>query len=173
MANPDLYEFRLKRVEQIMTEKGIDCLLLNQSQSIEYLTGAKNTCSWVFLTKDGKRVALVLESDGRIYREQSIIQDIRTFIPHDPLDLFKKIPVELGLGDHSIALEKDHLRYSQYEMLEKYFGARIHPKLNADHLVQEARITKTPEEMEAIKTASKLASFGFQIARKIARPGVT
>jgi len=34
------YELRLKEVERIMTERGIQCLLLNQSQTIEYLTGA-------------------------------------------------------------------------------------------------------------------------------------
>ncbi len=171
--NTELYELRLKKVEQVMIDQGIGCLLLNQSQTIEYLTGAKNTCSWLFLTQNGCRIALVLESDYRVYREQSVILDIRTFIPHDPLNLFQKIPAELGLGERSIAVEKDHLRYSQYEMLEKCIGDRINPQFNADHLVQEARLTKTKAEIEAIHTASQLASFGIKLARKIACVGMT
>ena len=47
------YELRIKEVERIMTERGVSCLLLNQSQTIEYLTGANNTCSWEILRRNG------------------------------------------------------------------------------------------------------------------------
>jgi Xaa-Pro aminopeptidase len=173
MEETDIYENRLKKVEDILAERGIGCLLLNQTQSIEFLTGANNTCSWVFITKDGKRIALVLESDYRIYQKQTFIKDIRTFTPHDPLVHFRRIPDELGLGDREIALEKDHLKYSQYEMIEKTIGTKINATVNADHIVQEARIIKTPVEIELIKNASQLACHGIQIARETACHGMT
>jgi len=168
MEEIEIYENRLNKIENILAERGIGCLLLNQAQTIEFLTGANNTCSWVFITKDGKRIALVLESDYRIYQKQTYIKDIRTFTPHDPLVHFRRIPDELGLGDGEIALEKDHLKYSQYEMIEKLIGAKINATVNADHIVQEARIIKTPDEIELIKIASQMACYGIQIARETA-----
>ena len=173
MDEIDKHETRLKNVEMIMAERGIGCLLLNQTQNIEFLTGANNTCSWVFITRDGKRIALVLESDYRDYKRQTILEDIRTFTPHDPLDHFRRLPVELGLGDHDVALEKDHLKVSQYEMIEQFLGPKINTKVNADLIVQEARIIKTSAEIEAIRKASQLACHGVQFAREKARRGIT
>ena len=168
-----VYELRLKEVESIMAERGVRCLLLNQSQTIEYLTGATNTCSWVFFTNDGRRIALVLESDFRDYQKQTVIQDIRPFTPHDPLEHFRSVPLELSLGNREVALEKDHLRYSQYEMIEKFLGPIINLEFNADQIVQEARLKKTLTEIEAIKRASQLASYGIRIARETACHGMT
>lgn len=173
MEEIEIYENRLKKVENILEERGIGCLLLNQTQTIEFLTSASNTCSWVFISKAGKRIALVLESDYRNYKKETFLKDIRTFTPHDPLIHFRGIPDELGLGDQEIALEKDHLRYSQFEMIEELIGDKINSKVNADHIVQEARIIKTPVEIELIKQASQLACCGFQIARDTARRGMT
>ena len=61
MEEPDICEKRLIKVENILAEQGIGCLPLNQSQTIEFLTGANNTSSWVFITKSGKRITLFLE----------------------------------------------------------------------------------------------------------------
>jgi len=173
MEETVIFEKRLNKVENILTERGIGCLLLNQTQTIEYLTGANNTCSWVFITKDGKRIALVLESDYQHYKKQTLLKDIRTFTPHDPLEYFRRIPDELGLGDREIALEKDHLNYSQFEMIENLIGAKINSNVNADHIVQEARMIKTPDDIKEIKKASQLASYGIQIARDTVCRGMT
>jgi Xaa-Pro aminopeptidase len=173
MEKTKLYERRLKKVENILAERGVGCLLLNQTQTIEFLTGANITCSWIFITKGGKRIALVLESDFRNYKKHTFLKDIRTFTPHDPKVHFQRIPDELGLGDREIALEKDHLRYSQFEMIKKFMGSKINLNVNADHIVQEARIIKTPAEIQLIWKASQLACYGYQIAQDTIRRGVT
>jgi Xaa-Pro aminopeptidase len=167
------YALRLKKVENVMTERGVRCILLNQSKTIEYLTGAANTCSWVFITNDGRQIALVLESDFREYQKQTILEDVRSFTPHDPLQFFRSIPPELGIADREIAFEKDHLRFSQFEMVAKSLGPRINLEVDADQIVQKARLTKTPDEIEAIRRAAQLAAFGIQVAREAASPGMT
>lgn len=169
----NIYETRLKKIENIMSEKGIRCLLLNKTQNIEYLTGADNTCSWVFITNDGKRMALVLESDYLIYQKQTFLKDIRVFTPHDPLEHFRMLPGELGLGDKELVIEKDHLKYSQYEMIEKFLGPKINHEFSADFIVEEARITKTSDEIEVIQKASQLACYGIQFARETVCCGMT
>ena len=56
MTKNPIYEARLEKVEKAMETIGVKCLLLNKSITIKYLTGANNTCSWVFLCADKKRV---------------------------------------------------------------------------------------------------------------------
>jgi hypothetical protein len=70
---------RIGTVLSVMTREGIDCIMLNRSASIHYLTGASNTCSWIFIRRDGRRLALVLDSDLYLYRQQSTLTDIRSF----------------------------------------------------------------------------------------------
>lgn len=66
MAQENFYQERLKKVVNAMGRYDIDSLLLNRTCNIAYLTGTINSCSWVFLTKEGRQVALVLDSDKRL-----------------------------------------------------------------------------------------------------------
>lgn len=161
------YIRRIRNVERIMTKWGIDCLLINRTESIKYLTGANNRCSWVFLTNEGRQIALVLDSDYGNYKKQSIIEDIRFFRTNDPFRHFKEVPKELKLKNNSMAIEKQHLRFVQFQMIEKFFRPIINLDIDADVVLEEARIIKTPDEIENIKGASELAIIGMQIAEKI------
>lgn len=165
------YQRRIENVSRAMESHGIDCLLLNQTAEIKYLTGAENTCTWLFLKQDGRQVALVLESDYLEYRRQSWIEDVRCFRPHDPLHLFRDLMVELELRERSLAIEKSHLRMLQFEMLEAAFGEVLHRDFSACHLLQEARIIKTDAEIEQIAAASRLGVQGVQIAAAYAAAG--
>ena len=167
------YERRITSVLQVMEREGVDCLLLNRTNSIKYLTGASNTCSWVFLTRSGRRIALVLESDYLDYKSQSILTDIRTHRPHDPVTHFAKLPKELGLKDGSMVVETDHLRVNQYLMLEKFFGSVLRKDLCADTIVQEARMVKTPEEIECVRKAAQLGMLGMKVAKEGIARGLT
>lgn len=173
MASKGEYKRRIANVTRVMAEHGIDCLLLNQTDNIRYLTGASNACSWVFVKQDGRQVALVLQSDYVEYRRQSILKDIRVFRVHDPFKHFQDLIEELDLKDDSLAVEKEHLRHFQFEMIESVFGARIHRAFGADYVAQEARMVKTPEEIEKLKEAARLAVVGMGLARQYATAGVT
>jgi len=173
MNDQEVFITRLEKVECVMEEKGVKCLLLNRSRSIKYLTGADNTCSWVFLARGKKRLALVLESDFKEYRSQSILEDIRIFTAHDPLGLFRQLVDELKLGEGDLALEKDHLKLSQFEMVERYMENSISHELNADAIVEEARMIKTSDEINWIRKASVLACVGARFASEAAEKGMT
>ncbi len=173
MVPREEYCRRLARVTEAMRKHGIDCLLLNQRDNVRYLTGANNTCSWVFLKQDGRIVALVLESDCYDYRKQSIVEDLRVFRTHDPLALFRQLADELDLKQGSLALEKEHLRYYHFEMVKEIFGPRLRLDVDAGYVAQEAEIVKTPEEIECLRTASRLAALGMQAARAYAARGLS
>lgn len=151
----------------------MDCLLLNQRQNVRYLTAADNTCSWVFLKRDGRQVALVLESDYPEYRKQSIVEDVRPFRTHDPLKEFRGLLRDLDLPENGLAIEKEHLRYYQFEMLREVFGSKLHLDFDGGFAVLEAAMVKTPAEVEKIATAARLATLGVQVVRENAVRGIT
>jgi len=64
MVDRSIYLERLNQLPRALEKAGLDALLLNRAPNIAYLTGAVNSCSWVFLTRDGRRLALVLDSDA-------------------------------------------------------------------------------------------------------------
>jgi Xaa-Pro dipeptidase len=160
------YESRLARVREIMRRREIDCLLVNRTQSVKYLTGADNVCSFLVIHQDGMLVALVLESDYEEYSRQSIVEDIRAFRTHDPFGLWRALIDEFNLQPESMAFEHEHLKYFQYQMIDEVYGALLNRSFSADYILEEARIVKTPDEIEKIKRAAELANFGMQVARE-------
>ena len=63
MQNIAVFEERIWRVIEAIQTTDLDALLLNRTCNIVYLTGAVNSCTWLFITRDGQRVALVMETD--------------------------------------------------------------------------------------------------------------
>lgn len=172
-VSPAEYARRDESLRGTMERLGIDCVLLNRRSIVKYLTGAENVCSWVFVKRDGRRLALVLESDYALYRRDSILEDVRPIRAHDPLSRFRRLIDELELVKQGLVLEKDHLTHAQYEMLENVFGACVDHGYCADRVFYESEMVKTPEQIDKVRAACRLAAVGFEVARDHLRPGLT
>ena len=105
MQNRAVFEERIGMVFESLQKTDLNAILFNRTCNIAYLTGAVKSCSWLFITRDGQRVALVMESDAEVYREESIINDIRCFRIHDPFHLFRKMIREIGFRCKKLGLE--------------------------------------------------------------------
>jgi len=156
MIDKNIYKKRLENVLIMLEKYNLNCVLLNKSETINFLTGANNCCSWIFINRFNKKVAIVMESDFKEYKKQSIIEDIRVFKSHDPLKLWIDIIKEFSLQDNTLAIEQDHLRMRDYIMLKHIFGNIINLSIDADFIVEEARIIKESDEIEKIKNAASL-----------------
>jgi len=132
-----------------------------------------NSCSWVFITRKGYHLALVLESDASVYRENSILNDIRTFRIHDPFHLFKSIVEELDLTKSKIGLELSRPGLPQHtlDMLRYAFPPAV-KFVNGEPILEEIRAIKSKEEVQAIEDAVKISELGMDVAIKNVRPGV-
>jgi Xaa-Pro aminopeptidase len=173
MKEKAIFEQRIKKVLDALNRTEMDGLLLNRLSHIAYLTGAVNSCSWVFITKKGERVALVLDSDIGVYKEDSIISDLRNFHDHDPFGLFKKVTDELGLTHSKIGIELGRPGLPQNTLA--VIRAALPPTvqfLDAQPLLEESRVIKTTDEIEAIKNACKIAELGIETAIKTIKPGI-
>lgn len=173
MVSNEEYSRRAASLQRVMEKHGIDCLLLNRAQSVKYLTGGDNTCSWVMIHRNGRQVGMIFESDYLDYKKSSTLADIRPYRPHDPVRLFREMREDLGLQENSLAAETDHLRTYQYRMIEEFFGPTLNRDACADKIVEEARAVKTPEEVELVKKAAELAMLGMRVAGEVIVPGAT
>lgn len=173
MTDNDEYRRRNGSLEATMQKHGVDCLLLNRTSLVKYLTGAENVCSWLFAKQDGRRVALVLESDYMDYHRQTLVNDIRTYRTHDPLSLCKRVARELELTRHGLALERFHLKHVQYEMLQTAFGPRVLTGADAGGLVLESAMSKTPEQIAQMRDVCRVAASALEAIHESARIGMT
>jgi len=168
------YEERLGKIVAALDQSGLDGLLLNRTSNIAYLTGAVNSCSWMFITKEGKWVALVMDSDVEVYREESVVKDIRTFRDHDPFSLFKKVAEELGLTRGRIGLEfsRPGIFFKTFEILKFSLPPTVQ-FANGEMLIEELRAIKSEEEIEYMKKAARIAELGMDSAFKAVKPGLS
>jgi len=164
---------RLRKIVDSLERTGMDAILLNRVGNIAYLTGVMNSCSWVFITRKGDHLALVLESDAPVYRENSVLNDIRTFRVHDPFHLFKTVLEELGLMKSTIGLELSRPGLPQHtlDMLRYAFPPTV-KFVNGEPILEEIRAVKSEEEVQAIEEAVKISELGMDVAIKNVRPGV-
>ena len=148
MQNRTVFEKRIGRVIEAIQTTDLDALLLNRTCNIAYLTGVVNSCTWLLVTREGQQVALVMESDAEIYREESIISDIRCFRMHDPFHLFRKMVKETGFSRKKLGLElsRPGLAHHVLDMLRFAFPKDIQ-YINGETLLEEIRAIKSNEEI--------------------------
>lgn len=174
MDEKAIYQERIEKVVDSLKKTEMDALLLNRTCNIAYLTGAVNSCSWVFISKKGERVALVLDADEDVYKEESILTDVRTFRDHDPLHLFRTVMKEMGLTHSKLGLElgRPGLPHHTLDMLRIAFPPSVQ-FVNGEKILEEIRATKSDEEVEAIKKAVIITELGMETAIRTIKPGIS
>ena len=174
MGEKGIYQERIEKAVDSLKRTDMDALLLNRTCNIAYLTGAVNSCSWVFISKKGERVALVLDADEDVYKEESILTDVRSFRDHDPLHLFRKVMKEMGLTHSKLGLElgRPGLPHHTLDMLRIAFPPSVQ-FVNGEKILEEIRVSKSDEEVEAIKKAVEITELGMETAVKTIKPGIS
>ncbi|OYD09992.1 M24 family metallopeptidase [Paludifilum halophilum] len=158
---------RLNRLRKWMDDQGMEALLVSHPINRRYLTGFTGSAGWVIVTSE----AQVLISDFR-YRVQAKEQAPNyDFIQHkgNPFTTVKEQCDNLGI--RSIAFEKDHLTFGQYQRLsESLKSTRAVP---VGRVVEKLREVKDAWEIETITEAARIADHAFEAVLGEIRPGKT
>ena len=181
---------RMERARKSLKKFDFDALIAFSPDNIKYITGtfANNGTrllgAYTILPKDDDPI--LFETGGDYPRQKltaSWMSD-RVF-PAVPLriappelikewaEMVKTKLKELGVADGKICVDQ-----------EPHFGSRGSRVINAlveaglsitiaEEVMTEARIIKTKDEIECIKTAVSLGEVAFEIARNAIKPGVT
>jgi Xaa-Pro aminopeptidase len=181
----ELREKRVARARQAVRGAGLDALLVWKDENVRYLTGLRaqliagktallNGC---LLLADEKVSPILLASGGEVQRVQTVMPWVEEvhIVPIMEARGLVRSAVESTIAPllrrHGIAtLGLDESGYCLVEAFgELVEGVRL---ADGDRVMQEARLTKFPEEIALIEEACAIAEGMLEVAVNTIRPGV-
>jgi len=162
---------RLRKLRTSIAEKGLDALLLAQTENLRYLSGFTGSSGWLLISGQNA----ILATDFR-YVEQARGESPGFEILQTKRELRDWLPgLVSDLGWRKLGFEADFVSYDSYHKLSEAAKTR---QVNlalvpTTGIVEQLRSIKEPEELEFIKKAAALADVAFEQAKAIIRPGMT
>ena len=186
LFSKDEYKQRLKKVQASMQEKGIELLISQDTNNMNYLTGYDAwsfyyaQCVIVHIDSE-EPICFVRDQDAGgaylktyIKKENIIVYDeqyIHTW-PKHPYDYLVNIIKDRKWDKLSIGLEMDAHYFTAfcYEKIKKGLpNAKIK---DSDRLVNWARLVKSNKEINYMKSAAKITEIAMKKAYDVIKPGV-
>jgi len=178
---------KLDRVRKLMRERGIEALVVRAPDNVLYLTnfwGMKGYDAVVF-PAEGEPVLICLEPSREDAARTAWTTDVRLFPGYDEgdprppslraLDLaaalaeqYDAVGIELSLGTQAT----DRMIGEPTTFPKAWFDAFPHAQ-DATPLLSEARMLKTPQELERMQLANDIAAAAMEHVQGVIRPGMT
>ena len=178
---------KLDRVRALMRERGLDALVVRAPDNVLYLTnfwGMKGYDAVVF-PAEGEPTLICLEPSRGDAERTAWTDDVRSFPgydPHDPrppalraLELaaalaeqYQSVGIELSLGTQAT----DRMVGEPTTFPKAWFDAFPHAE-DGTPLLNEARMLKTPQEIERMRLANEIAAAAMEHVQGVIRPGMT
>ena len=178
---------KLDRVRSLMRERGLDALVVRAPDNVLYLTnfwGMKGYDAVVFPV-DGDPVLICLEPSRDDAERTAWTTDLRLFPGYDErdprppslraLDLaaalaeqYGAVGIEISLGTQAT----DRMVGEPTTFPKAWFDAFPHAQ-DAMPLLNEARMLKTPQEVERMRLANDIAAAAMEHVQGVIRPGMT
>ncbi len=180
------YSNRLKKVQKMMQDKGIELLISHDTNNINYLTGYDAwsfyyaQCAIVHVNAE-EPLCFVRDQDaGGAYlktylKKENIIVYDEHYIhawPKHPYDYLVEIIKNKKWDKLSIGLEMDAHYFTAF-CCEKIKNGLPNAKIkDSNRLVNWARLVKSNTEISCMKSAAKISEIGMKRAYDVIEPGV-
>ncbi len=178
---------KLDRVRALMTEHGLDALVVRAPDNVLYLTdfwGMKGYDAVVF-PREGEPTLICLEASADDAARTAWTGDVRLFAGYHPADprppvarvldeaveaaaAYGTVGLELSLGTQAA----DRMVGEPTTYTRAWFDA-FPGAADATPLLAEARALKTAQELERMRLANAIAAAGMEHVRTVIRPGMT
>jgi len=180
------YKERLKKVQKSMKEKGIDLLISQDTNNMNYLTGYDAwsfyyaQCVIVHVNAEEPLCFVRAQDAGGAYiktylKDENIIVYDEKYIhvwPIHPYDRLIEIIKERKWDKLSIGVEMDSHYFTAYSY-EKLKNGLLNAKIqDCERLVNWVRLVKSDEEIKFMKIASQITQLGMKTAFESINPGV-
>jgi Xaa-Pro aminopeptidase len=177
---------KLERVRALMTDEGLDALVVRAPDNVLYLTnfwGMKGYDALVF-PREGDPVLIALEASADDAARHAWTADVRFLKGYDELDPrpptartldlardaangFDRVGLELSLGTQA----SDRMVGEPTTFTRGWFDA-FPDAADATPLLARARAIKTPQELERMRIANELAAEAMEHVRAELQPGM-
>jgi len=161
---------RLQRSRVSINEKGLDALLISQSDNVRYLSGFTGSSGWLLISEQNA----VLATDFR-YVEQAKRESPNFEITRTKQQLQDWLPdIVTDFRWHKLGFEANDISYDSYHKVNDVIKTR---QVNLElipttGIVEQLRSIKEPEELVFIKKAAELTDAVFEKAKVLIRPGI-
>lgn len=177
----DEYAARLARIREHLVEAELDACIVLAPDTQFWLSGFDSFISGVLpqaliFTPDAEDPTLVLwDADVPLARDGAVVDDIRDyrFGVDDPVAAFAEVLAEKAPRARRVGF--DGSSRAVPHTLGDALSAAVAPATLIDcfTLLCDARVVKSPRELDCLRRAGEFADVGLRAAREHARPGVT
>jgi Xaa-Pro aminopeptidase len=177
---------KLDRVRALMSEEGLDALVVRAPDNVLYLTsfwGMKGYDACVF-PREGEPVLITIEASEEDAARMAWTEDVRLIRGYDPEDPrpplartldaavdaardYERVGLELSLGTQA----SDRMVGEPTTFTAAWFDA-FPDAADAAPLLARARGIKTRQELERLRLANELAAAAMDHVRELLRPGM-
>ncbi len=162
---------------KLLEERGLDAMLITAPENRRYLSGFTGSNGWLFLSAE--KVALV--TDGRYWAQvESQCPDLELvrFRSNEDLRLSRRLACWLSEQgwSGSLGFEGSDLTVTDFRQAREDLGEGAGPVRAMESisgLVEEIRQIKSPDEVEAVRRAARVADEAWRAALPSFREGVT
>jgi len=172
----------LARQMAAMERHGLDALVACSKENVAYGAGytvpsqALNIRSRQFAVacnREGRAAMLLTANELPEAQARSTLHDLRPYdeFAENPMAVLAGILKDLGVGEGKIGLEMDAIPADRWEVLKKAL-----PRAAWEHGAEafhEARMVKTPGELERLRAAARIADAAQAEAHAQVRQGMT
>jgi len=169
------YLKRLAQAGRHMQKAGLDVLLLTKPSNMFYLTGDGRLCAYAMITRAGQVAMGVPSTDVADVTALAHFDHIVGF--EDEVGMIHSIAHHFkyfGIRTGTVGLEYTFVTQSMMAMLThphaKPAGVAVG---DCTHILSELRMVKTPEEIDRIRAAARVADAGMTAAMESVRAGTT
>jgi len=180
------YKERLKKVQKSMQEKGIDLLISQDTNNMNYLTGYDAwsfyyaQCVIVHVNAEEPLCFVRAQDAGGAYiktylKDENIIVYDEKYIhvwPIHPYDRLIEIIKERKWDNLNIGVEMDSHYFTAYSHEKLKHGLPNAKIKDCERLVNWVRLVKSDEEIKFMKIASQITQLGMKTAFEAINPGV-
>ncbi len=179
------FEARWERTHSLMTERGLDALLVTSESNYRYLSGhvthfwvSKSRPLSLVMPRRGQPTLVVTSSQEAAARATSWIDDVRAcdgFAP-EAVDLLAQTVRELSLDRACIGAELGHeqrlgLPYAEFRRLQDLLPEAVF--VDAADLFWNTRLIKSPAEIALIRRSAAISSQAYRELFSQLREGMT
>ncbi|GAB6102292.1 Xaa-Pro dipeptidase PepQ [Thermococcus atlanticus] len=151
---------RIRKIQEFISEKELDAALIMGKENLFYFTGSSPVLGGYLLITPDDAVFIVPELEYEEARETSSVPVEKFKVSAELFERFKAY--------NSMALE-GKTSFGFVNSLREKSGIRVFESI--DDIIKDLRIIKTPEEIELIEAACKIADAAMMAALEEIREG--
>ena len=169
--NESIYRDRVKRIQTLMRNWGVDLLAVLDNENYQYFTGEFRRQPRLYIPVDGEPIILVFRGELEDASRNTWIKNIHTYgslheMMKHVIEYIKQHNVKTVGFDYEFALPAF--------LLERFKMANPTVKvIDARELFMSLRMIKTDEEIELMRKAQEIATAGIEAAGTVLREGIS